>query len=550
MKKLKFVALSGTTGVTENMYVYEYGNDLIVVDCGVGFPDSDMHGVDLVLPDFSYLKQNKEKIRGLVITHGHEDHIGAISYFLKEINTTIHATRLTGGFIEDKLIDHNIKNYKINIFDSEKDTIHLGAFRISPFRISHSIPDAAGLCIETPVGKVFHVPDYKFDWTPVDGKPFDIARASNLAQGGVLLLASDSLGSNHPGYTKSEKEIESRIEKIVEKSKGQVYFTTISSNISRMQQAMNVAKKLNRKVALVGRSIVSKAEIAKNLGYLHYDRSLIISPRKARRMRPDKVMFVISGTYGQSGSALYKAILGEHDFLKVTASDTVIFSSDPAPPGSKESVDFLVDKLIEMNADVHYYDMQEDLHVSGHGSQQDIKMLFSIVKPKFFSPIGGTIRHNRGYRKIAVSMGANENQVLELSPGDIVEFDQNSAKKRKSFPVRQVLVDGLGVGDVGNVVLRDRQVLAQDGVAIVVLQINLLDKKLIHVPEIISRGFVFEKEEKDFLIKSAEKLKDYLDKKSVNNLYIIKKLTEDYLSNHFFRTTGRRPMILPVIVEI
>ena len=378
MSALKFIALSGTTGVTENLYVYEYGNDMIVVDCGVGFPESEMFGVDLVIPDFSYIKQNVSKLRGVLISHGHEDHLGGLPFLLKDIQTTIYATKLVGGFIEDKFEDYKDKIPKISVFDPEKDVLTLGVFKVTPFRVSHSVPDGVGFCIDTPEGKIFHVPDYKFDWTPVDGRPFAAAKVATLASQGVLALASDALGANTPGYTESERAIEGRIEAIASDAKGKIYLTTISSNISRMQQTINVAAKLGRKVVLIGRSIERKAQIAKDLGYLFYPNDLVIKSKQASRLPPNKLLFIISGSYGQPGSALYRLCLGEHDFLTVGKGDIVIFSSDPAPPGSKANVDFLVDKLIEGDVDVHYYDMQEDLHVSGHGSIGDIEMLFGL----------------------------------------------------------------------------------------------------------------------------------------------------------------------------
>ncbi|OGM04827.1 hypothetical protein A3E15_01830 [Candidatus Woesebacteria bacterium RIFCSPHIGHO2_12_FULL_42_9] len=550
MSGLKFIALSGTTGVTQNHYVYEYGNDMIVVDAGVGFPEAEMYGVDLVIPDFSYVKENKHKLRGILISHGHEDHLGALPFLLPHVSTQVYATRLVAGFIEDKLKDYRLKGYKVNVFDPERDTLTLGSFKVTPFRVSHSVPDGVGFAIDTPEGKVFHVADYKFDWTPVDARPFDIAKCANLAAEGTLAVVSDCLGANSPGYTESEAQIEEQIENLVAGSKGQIFFTTISSNISRIQQAINVAKRLGRKVVIIGRSIDKKAEIARSLGYLHYEAGQVISPKEASKYQADKIFYIISGSYGQPGSALYRLALGEHDFLKISPDDLVIFSSDPAPPGSKTNVDFLVDKLIEANAEVHYYDMQEDLHVSGHGSQNDIEMLFAILKPKFYIPIGGTIRHMRAYSQMAQKMGAKKEDVFELLSGEIVEFSGKIAKKGGRVPVKDVLVDGLGIGDVGNVVLRDRQILAQDGVAIAMLQVDRNARKLVDVPEIISRGFVYEAKHKEILIKAARELKAYLEKKEKVDPHSVRIACVDFLERYFFEKTGRRPMVVPLIVEI
>ncbi|OGM56055.1 hypothetical protein A3E46_02815 [Candidatus Woesebacteria bacterium RIFCSPHIGHO2_12_FULL_46_16] len=549
MNTLKFIALSGTTGVTENFYVYEYGGDMIIVDCGVGFPEADMFGVDLVIPDFTYVKQNASKLKGILISHGHEDHLGALPFLLKEVKAPIYASKLVAGFIEDKFADHEMPPPRINVFDPERDVLSLGAFRVTPFRVAHSVPDGVGFAIDTPEGKIFHVPDYKFDWTPVDGRPFDVARMTSLTSEGVLAVASDCLGSTTPGYTESEKAIEGRIEEIIRKSKKQVFFTTISSNISRMQQALNVSLRLGRKVAFVGRSIIKKAEIARSLGYLHYPPELIVQTKQARRLPAEKIMYIISGSYGQPGSALYRVAMGEHDFLKINPGDLVVFSSDPAPPGSKTNTDFVVDKLIEINAEVHYYDMQEDLHVSGHGSQGDILMLFGLLKPKYFIPVGGTIRHMRAYSLLAQGMGAEAKDVFELTPGQIIEFKNKIARISSKIPVKKILVDGLGIGDVGNVVLRDRQILARDGMAIVIIKFDGAQRKLFADPEIISRGFVFEEKQKGFLEIAAKELRRAIDGgKSLDSKYLRDKAI-DFLEKYFYEKTGRRPMVLPVIVE-
>lgn len=548
--KLKFIALSGTTGVTENLYVYEYGNDMIVVDCGVGFPDSDMFGVDLVIPDFSYIIQNKNKLRGVLISHGHEDHLGALPFLLKQVDVPIFASKLVAGFIQDKFDDYEMKTPRLNVFDPERDVLTLGVFKVTPFRVAHSVPDGVGFCIDTPEGKIFHVPDYKFDWTPVDGRPFDAVKAATLASGGALALASDALGSTSPGYTESERELEDRIETVARKIKGKIYLTTISSNISRMQQTINVAQKLGRKVVLVGRSIERKAEIAKDLGYLFYENGAVIRSKQATKMQPNQLLFIISGCYGQPGSALYRLIIGEHDFLTVGKGDAVIFSADPAPPGSKANVDYLVDKLIEDNVDVHYYDTQEDLHVSGHGCQKDIEMLFALIKPKYFIPIGGTVRHMRAYGLIAQSMGAKEEEVLELEPGDVVEFSNNFAKRSDRITVKEVLVDGLGIGDVGNVVLRDRHILSKEGIVIAILHFDRNEGVLTESPEILSRGFVFEQKYGKVLEDAGRELTKALQKKKKINANVVKNISIDFLERYFFQKTGRRPMILPVVVEV
>ncbi len=550
MNNLKFIAISGTTGVTENLYVYEYGNDMIVVDCGVGFPETEMYGVDLVIPDFSYVIANKSKLRAIIISHGHEDHLGALPFLLKEVKTNVYATKLVVGFIQDKLEDYKMDSTNVKVFDPDRDQLTFGVFKVTPFRVAHSVPDGVGFCIDTPEGKMFHVPDYKFDWTPVDGRPFDAVKVASLAAGGALALASDSLGATSPGYTESERAIEERIEGVLRHVTGKVYLTTISSNISRMQQTINAAARLGRKVVLIGRSIEKKAGIAKDLGYLFYQNGVVISPKVASKLPDRQILYIISGCYGQPGSALYRLALGEHDFLKVGKGDAVIFSADPAPPGSKANVDFLVDKFIEGDVDVHYYDMQEDLHVSGHGSQKDIEMLFALVKPKYYIPIGGTIRHMRAYGQIAESMGAKESDVLELLPGEIVEFSGQVARRAGKIPVREVLVDGLGIGDVGNTVLRDRHILSKEGIVIAITHFDRNEGRLLDNPELISRGFVFEQKYGRILDDAAHELFDALSKKKSINTNVVRNTSIDFLEKYFYQKTGRRPMILPVIVEV
>lgn len=547
---LKFIPISGTTGVTENCYVYESGTDMIIVDCGVGFPEPEMYGVDLIIPDFTYIKENKDKLKGIFISHGHEDHIGALPFLLKDVNAPIYATKLVAAFIADKFSDYQETLPKINVIDPDKDVITAGVFKVSSFRVSHSVPDGVGYCIDTPEGKCFHVPDYKFDWTPVDGRPFDVRRAALLASSGVLQLASDALGATSPGHTESEAAIEGRIQAIMEKSKGQIFFTTISSNISRMQQAINVAARLGKKVVFVGRSIDRKADIAKRLGYLNYPSGIVISPKQAAKIDENKLMYIISGSYGQPGSAMYRVAIGEHEFLTIKKEDIVIFSSDPAPPGSKANVDFLVDRIIETGADVHYYDLQEDLHVSGHGSIEDIKFLFGIVKPKYFVPIGGTIRHNKEYAKIAVDMGNNYKNVFQLKEGDTVDYENGSGKLDGHIPLKSVLVDGLGVGDVGNIVLRDRNVLANEGVAIAIIQIDRKSQKIADTPEIISRGFVFSGKSAGLLHEAGKSLLDDLSRKNQLDSKVIRDASVNFLERYFYTKTGRRPMILPVVVEV
>ena len=549
MDKLRFIAISGTTGVTENMYVYEYGNEAVVVDCGVGFPEEAAYGVDLVIPDFTYLVQNKNKIKAILISHGHEDHIGSLPFLFREMQVPIYATGLVAEFIKDKFSDYG-QVPKINVFDPERDTLKIGNFTIDAFRVSHSVPDGVGFCIKVPQGKFFHVPDYKFDWTPVDQKPFDVAKVARLAADGVINVASDCLGSTSDGYTKSEYEIEKTIDSIFQTAQRRIFFTTISSNISRMQQAIRVSERLGRKVVFIGRSIEKKAEIAKKLGFINWSQGTVVAPRVAEKMPVDKVTYIISGSYGQIGSALYRVAMGEHTLLNIEPSDLVVFSADPEPPGTDESVNYVVDNLIEKGAEVHYYDTQEDLHVSGHGSQKDIEMLLALIRPKYMTPIGGTIRHMKAFSKLVGRMGWRPEDVFELRAGESVEFDNKIAKKGNKVPSRSVLVDGLGVGDVGNVVLRDRQTLAKEGVVVAILELDKNQGRIVEKPDLVSRGFVFAKEHQDLLDQASLELTRKLAKHDRVNVQSSKETTVVFLEQYFFEQTGRRPMILPVVVEV
>jgi len=546
---LKFIALSGTVSVTENLYVYEYKDQMMVVDCGVGFPDLEMRGVDLVIPDFGYIVKNKHKLKGIIVSQGHEDHIGALPFLLREVRTPIWTSPLVTSFLNDKLKDYGISGVKVNTFNPMSESFNVGVFRVHPFRVTHSIPDAVGFAIDTPEGRVFHVPEHKMQQEPVDQMPFDKNRANQLASKKVLFLASDCLGANKPGYTIGERQIEDNIFKIANDSKGAVFFTAISSNVGRFQQAINVARKMGRKAVYVGRSVQKKCDMAQELGYLKDSKGTVVSLGKAKGLPRNKIMYIIAGCYGQVGSSLYRVSTKEHGRLHAEKGDTLIFSADPAPPYTKESENLVIDNFIEMGVDVHYYDLDEGLYVSGHGSQEDILELFKITNPDYFIPIGGTVRFMHAYKKLAQAFGAKESDVFELKPGDGVVFENGKANQNIKIPVKEVLVAGLGVGDVGKVVLSDRKTLSQYGVAVVVIKIDPKTKKMVGKLEIVSKGFVFEKSSKKLLSQAVNKLEERikrngkLDKKSAATI------TLSFLQKFFFDETGRRPIIIPVVVE-
>jgi ribonuclease J len=546
---LKFIALSGTTDVTENLYLYEYGDDMMILDCGVGFPDLEMPGVELVLPDFSYIVKNKNKLRGILVSQGHDDHVGALPFLLKDVQAPIWCPPIVAEFLKVKFKDYKVSDYKLNTFNPDTDIFEIGPFKINPFRVTHSVPDTVGYAIDTPVGRIFHVAEHKMDQTSVDNMNFDIQKAQKLAnEKEVLCLMSDCLGSNSPGFTPSGRGIENNMWNIVTRAKQAVYMTAISSSIGRFQQMINVAIKVNRKVVLIGRSVQSKIDIAHKLGYMEIPKDLIIELKDATNYSPNRLLYIIAGCYGQVGSSVYRLSLGEHDRVEIAEGDTFVFSADPGPAYSKESIDFIVDNLIDRGVDVHYYDLHEGLHVSGHGGQGDITELFKIVKPKYFIPTGGTLRYMKSYEKLAVSVGAKETDVFRLKLGESVIFENGKATRGEKIAVKEVLVHGLGIGDIGKVVLEDRTALGKEGIVAVTLVLN--HGTVTKQPVMTSRGFVFEQIYGRILDEASYALFKSLKGRKVKNAEELKGLTEKFLEKYFFDMTRRNPMILPVVVEI
>lgn len=548
--KLKFIALSGTTDVTENLYVYEYGNDMMILDCGVGFPDLEMPGVELVLPDFSYIIKNQSKLRGILVSQGHDDHVGALPFLLKELNAPIWCPPIVTEFLKVKFKDYKVTNYKLNTFNPDRDVFNIGPFTINPFRVTHSVPDTVGFAIDTPIGRIFHVAEHKMDQTSSDGMSFDTVKAKKLAdEKPVLSLMCDCLGSNTPGFTESGMGIQDRMFDIAKEARQALYMTAISSSIGRFQQMMNVAQKVGRKVVLVGRSVQSKIDIAHELGYLKFLPDQVIDLKDAQNYPANKIMYIIAGCYGQPGSSVYRLALGEHDRVKINAGDMFIFSADPGPAYSKESIDFIVDNLIDKGVDTHYYDLHEGLHVSGHGGQEDIKALFKIVKPKYYIPTGGTIRYMKSYEKLVISTGAKAQDVFRLKPGESVVFENGEARRGETIAVKEVLVHGLGIGDIGKVVLEDRTALGKEGIVAVALELNR-NGQVVQKPEITSRGFVFEQKYGGILDEAATDLFRNLNGRKVKSVDDLKNTTESFLDKYFFDRTRRSPMILPLVVEV
>lgn len=546
-RKLKLIPLGGVGNVTKNMYVYETDKDILIVDCGVGFPDEAMPGVDLVIPDITYLEDKINKIKGIVLTHGHDDHIAALPYILPKLKCPVYTRKLTAGLAQTRLKEFNL-NFPITTID-ENQPIRLGNFTIEFVHVTHSIPDASNLIIDTPAGIFYHGSDFKFDWTPVDGKFSDVQKIARAGSKGILCLLSDCLRSEKPGYTLSERMIEDTLEKEIRECSGKFIVTTQSSNISRLQQAINVAIRHNRQICFVGRSLDQNVEVAAKLGYLNFPEKFIVQVDKVSKIPPQNLCLIVAGSQGQPGSALARIANREHKHIKITPGDVVVFSSDPIP-GNEEEVYSLIDTLTEVGAKVSYSDILDSLHVSGHAASSELMLLIGLAKAKYVMPIGGTIRHMKQYSLLAQKMGYGEKNILTISNGDVVIFENGQARLGEKIEVKNVMVDGLGVGDVGNIVLRDRKHLAEDGIVLIVVPISQTNGQLSGEPDIISRGFVYMKEAGELIDGAKNIVKKSVSEEKVFNWQFIKKRIEENVEQYLFDKTQRRPMILAVIVEV
>ncbi len=547
--KLKVIPLGGLEQIGLNITAFEYEDSIIVVDCGLSFPEDDMLGVDLVIPDITYLKNNVDKVKGFVITHGHEDHIGALPYVLKELNVPIYATKLTMGIIENKLAEHNlIHNVRRKVVKFGQN-INLGCFRIEFIKTNHSIVDAAALAIYSPAGIVVHTGDFKVDYTPVYGDAIDLQRFAELGKKGVLALMCDSTNAERPGFTPSEKTLGSVFDDLFEEhKKTRIIIATFASNVDRVQQIINTAYKFGRKVVVEGRSMVNIIETASNLNRLSIPDNTLIDIEKLKNYPKDKTVIITTGSQGESMAALSRMASGMHKKITIGYGDTVIFSSNPIP-GNEKAVTKVINELFKKGADVIF----QDTHVSGHACQEEIKLIYTLTKPKYAVPVHGEYKHLKAQAKIAMDLGMDKDNIFILNSGDVLCMDQEGAAVNGKVPVGTVLVDGLGVGDVGNVVLRDRQHLAEDGILIVVMSLEAVTGELLAGPDIVSRGFVYVKES-DELMEEAHRVIEKavfscLDK-NITDWGKIKGTIKDTLSEFVWKKTKRRPMILPIIMEI
>lgn len=547
-KKLKVIPLGGLGEIGKNLTVFEYGQDILVVDCGIAFPDDEMLGIDLVLPDTTYLIKNKDRIKGIVVTHGHEDHIGAIPFVLKDVNVPVYGTRLALGLLEYKLEEHGIiSNCKLQTV-SAGEKIELGVFKVEFIRSSHSIADAVGLAIHTPIGVVVHTSDFKVDYTPISGEPIDLARYAELGKKGVLLMMCDSTNVERPGYTMSERTVGETFEKIFDNAKSRIIVASFASNIDRIQQVVNAAVNHDRKVAICGRSMVNVCSKAIELGYLTIPEGVLVEIERINSYPKEKLVIVSTGSQGEPMSGLARMAAGDHRQVELVPGDMVVISATPIP-GNEKSVSGVINELFKKGANV-IYSALADVHVSGHACQEELKLMHSLVKPKYFLPVHGEYRHLKQHADLAQSIGMAKERTFIMEIGQVLEINSSEARINGSVPSGRVLVDGLGIGDVGNVVLRDRKHLSEDGLIIVVLTIQKETGEVLTGPDVISRGFVYVREAEAFMDELKQVCKDAVIKCKGTNWSLKKNTIRDTLKDHIFQKTKRRPMILPIIMEI
>ena len=548
---LKIIALGGLDEIGKNITVFEYEDEIVLVDCGLEFPEDDMLGVDLVIPDVTYLIKNKEKIKGLVITHGHEDHIGAIPYVLKQVNMPIFATRLTAKLIEHKLEEHHLKNsVKLNVVN-QGDTVNFGKMKVEFIRSSHSIPDAVMLAIHTPAGTVIHTGDFKVDYTPIDGQEMDLGRLAEIGNSGVLALLADSTNSERKGYTMSEKSIGPVFDNLFEGCKKRIVVATFASNVHRVQQIVNSAVKYGRKIAVCGRSMINMITTARQLGYIECPEDLFIDIDMIGTYNDEQLVIITTGSQGEPMSALTRMAAGDHRKVKITPNDLVIISANPIP-GNEKFVSKVIDDLMQIGAEV-VYSALADVHVSGHACQEEQKLIIALAKPKFFIPVHGEYRQLMAHSETAKEMGIESKNIILMSNGRILEINEDEAKFTGVVQSGRVLVDGLGVGDVGNVVLRDRQHLSQDGLIVIVLTMDSNTGEVVAGPDVISRGFVYVRESENLMddVKSVVRHEiRKCEERGIRDWSTIKSTVRENLKDYIFMKTKRNPMIIPIIMEV
>lgn len=549
--KVKIIPLGGLDEIGKNITAIEYGNDILLIDCGMAFPDEELLGIDVVIPDFSYIIKNKERVRAVVLTHGHEDHIGGLPYLLKEINVPVYGTNLTLGLVQNKLKEHNLlAGCKLNIVHPG-DIVKMGVFGVEFIRSNHSIADAVALAIHTPLGVIVHTGDFKIDSTPIDGEMIDLTRLGELGKKGVLALMSDSTNAERPGFTMSEKFVGHTFDTVFRGTNSRIIVATFASNVHRIQQIINAAHKNKRKVAVSGRSMLNLIEVASSLGYLKLYNGILIDIDDIKKYQPKQLVIITTGSQGEPMSALYRMAYNEHRKVDITPGDLVIVSANPIP-GNEKLVANVVNELSKKGAEV-IHERDANVHVSGHACQEELKIIIALTKPRYFIPVHGEFTHLKKHAELASLMGIDSKNIFILENGKVLEITNSSARSTDSVPAGRVFVDGLGVGDVGNIVLRDRKHLAEDGIIIIVVSIDGANGYVLSGPDVISRGFVYVRESEilmDEVRSIAKSCLEVCEKNKIRDWTTIKTNIKSKVSERLYTETKRKPMVLPVIMEI
>lgn len=549
--KVKIIPLGGLNEIGKNMTAIEYKNDIVIIDCGLKFPDEDMFGIDVVIPDITYLLKHKDKVSGIFLTHGHEDHIGALPYVLKQLNVPVYGTKLTLGIVQSKLKEHNLLSTTELITVKPRDVVRLNSVSVEFIKTNHSIADSVAIAIHTPLGAVLHTGDFKVDYTPIDGEPMDFARFAELGKKGVLLMMADSTNVERPGYTMSEKIVGESLCRIFGKSKGRIIVATFASNIHRIQQIIDAAAMYGRKVAVSGRSMENIVQVAIELGYIKIEKENLVSIDQINKYNNNEIVIITTGSQGEPMSALARMATSEHRKVNIVSGDTIIISATPIP-GNEKLVSRVIDQLFKKGAEV-VYGSSEAVHVSGHACQEELKLMQTLVKPKYFIPVHGEYRHLKQHGELANSIGVPKSNILIPEIGDVIEITRNSIKKSGSVISGQIFVDGLGVGDVGNIVIRDRKHLSQDGILTVVVTLSKENKAIIAGPDIISRGFVYVRESEKLMDEARDIVRNVFAKceeQKITDWSTLKSTVRDELRSFLYEKTKRKPMILPIIMEI
>ncbi|NFI52575.1 ribonuclease J [Clostridium botulinum] len=549
--KVRIIPLGGINEIGKNITAIEYKEDIVVIDCGLKFPDDDMFGIDIVIPDVSYLIKNKDRVRGIFLTHGHEDHIGALPYVLKQLNVPIYGTKLTLGIVETKLREHGLLSTTELVTIKPRDTIKLNNVSVEFIKTNHSIADSVAIAVHTPLGAVLHTGDFKIDYTPIDGEIMDFARFAELGKKGVLAMLADSTNVERPGYTMSEKTVGESFIRLFDNAKGRIIVATFASNIHRIQQIITAAQIYGKKIAVSGRSMENIVQVAVELGYLTIEKDVFVSVDQISKYPNEKIVIITTGSQGEPMSALARMAASEHKKINIIEGDTVIISATPIP-GNEKLVSKVINQLFKKGAEV-IYESLEKVHVSGHACQEELKLMQRLVKPRFFIPVHGEYRHLKQHGELAISLGLSEKNLLIPENGDVIEITRKSIKKSCTVSAGQIFVDGLGVGDVGNIVLRDRKHLSQDGILTVVVTMERHTANVIAGPDIISRGFVYVRESEGLMDEAKELVRKVLkdcEEKNITDWATLKSRMRDELRELLYEKTKRKPMILPIIMEI